>query len=70
MEALVNEGFHVRNMEEYLINNAGERTGRVIKYPYFCSGEQIRLARHFMSRFIMETDAIFQNNKLDTPLSV
>ncbi|MCJ1355779.1 MAG: hypothetical protein MMC33_005771 [Icmadophila ericetorum] len=53
VEALVNEGFHVRTMEEYLVNDAGERTGHVIKCLYFCSGERIRLARRFVSGFIM-----------------
>ncbi len=37
---------------------------------FFCSSEQIRLARKFVSSFIYETDATFITNEFRMPLSI
>lgn len=52
------------------MNNLGERVERVVEDLFFCSSEQIRLARKFVSCFIYETDATFNTNKLQMPLSI
>ena len=43
---------------------------KVIEDLFFCSSEQIRLARKFVSSFIYETDATFNTNELRMPLSI
>lgn len=65
---LKSEGFHVRCMEKYLMeNNLQQR--RVVEHFFFCNEEQIRLARRFVSGFLIETDATFNTNQLNLPLS-
>lgn len=65
---LKTEGFHVRCMEKYLVQNNRPKR-RVVEHFFFCNEEQIRLARRFVSRYLIETDAIFNINQLNLPLS-
>lgn len=65
---LKKEGVHVRCMEKYLVEN-NLPTRRVVEHFFFCNEEQIRLARRFVSGFLLETDATFNTNQLNLPLS-
>ena len=52
--SLKDRGFHLRCKEKYIVkNNVRER--RVIEHFLFCNAEQIRLARRFVGRFLLET---------------
>jgi MULE transposase domain len=64
------EDFRVRCYFKYLLDGEGRRTARVLEHLFFCSSEQIRLGRRFVSGFVMQTDATFNTNKLHLPLSV
>lgn len=56
-------------MEKYLVEkNLPKR--RVVEHFFFCNEEQIRLARRFVSGFLLETDATFNTNQLNLPLSI
>ena len=67
--SLEREGFHMRTLEKYMVeNNAPQR--RIVEHFFFCNAEQIRLARRFFSGFLIETDATFNTNQLNLPLSV
>lgn len=58
----------MRCLEKYLVeNNMPKR--RVVEYFFFCNEEQIRLARRFVSGYLIETDATFNTNQLNLPLS-
>lgn len=58
-------------MKFQLIRKLGERVERVVQDLFFCSSEQIRLARKFVSFFMYETDAAtFNTNELRMPLSI
>jgi hypothetical protein len=71
LELLENEeGVHVHTRDEYTLNEAGERTGRVIKDLFWICAEQIKLSQQFVSGFMYETDATFNTNRLKLPLSV
>lgn len=63
---LKTEGFHARCMEKYLVEN--NRPKR--RHFFFCNEEQIRLARRFVSGYLIETDATFNTNQLNLPLSI
>ena len=66
---LKEQGFHVRCFEKNILEgNQVQR--RVIEHFFFCNSEQIRLARRFLSHFVVETDATFNTNRLNMPLSV
>ncbi|KJZ69900.1 hypothetical protein HIM_10711 [Hirsutella minnesotensis 3608] len=64
------EDFRVRCFFKYLLDDQGRRTARVLEHLFFCSSEQIRLGRRFLSGFLMQTDATFNTNSLHLPLSV
>ncbi|KAM4058334.1 MULE transposase [Hirsutella rhossiliensis] len=64
------EDFRVRCFFKYLLDDQGRRTARVLEHLFFCSSEQIRLGRRFVSGFLMQTDATFNTNCLHLPLSV
>lgn len=66
--SLKNGWFHVRCLEKYIVENNVKKR-RVIEHFFFCNNEQIRLARRFVSGFIIETDATFNTNRLNLPLS-
>lgn len=68
LSTLETEGFHVRCMEKYLVEN-DTRQRRVVEHFFFCNEEQIRLARRFVSGYLIETDATFNTNQLNLPLS-
>lgn len=61
-------GFHVLTKKIYIIEN-NERRRRVTEMFFFCSPEQIVMGRRFVSGFVVETDAIFNTNKLNLFLS-
>jgi len=64
------KNFQVQVMKKYIIDNEGNCTQRVVQHIFFCFSEQINLARRFVSGFCMQTDAMFNTNKLRLPLSV
>lgn len=64
------EDFRVRCFFKYLLDDQGRRTARILEHLFFCSSEQIRLGRRFVSGFLMQTDATFNTNCLHLPLSV
>ncbi|KJZ68301.1 hypothetical protein HIM_12309 [Hirsutella minnesotensis 3608] len=64
------EDFRVRCFFKYLLDDQGRRTARVLEHLFFCSSEQIRLGRRFVSGFLMQSDATFNTNSLHLPLSV
>ena len=69
LEVLKEQGFHGRCFEKKIFGgNQVQR--RVIEHFFFCNSEQIRLARRFISHFMVKTDATFNTNRLNTPLSV
>ena len=70
IEHLEEEHFRIRVNDEYIVNEKGARTSRTVKDLFYCSSEQIRLARRFVSECLLETDATFSTNKLWLPLSV
>ncbi len=61
-------GFHVLTKKVYMIEN-NERRRRVTEMFFFCSPEQIVMGRRFVSGFVVETDATFNTNELNLPLS-
>jgi hypothetical protein len=64
------EGLYPRSRSEYILDEEGIQTQRVIRDLFWMSLEQIRMARRFVSGFIYETDATFNTNCLKLPLSV
>jgi len=67
---LEQEGFHPRVRAEYILDEQGLPTQRVIRDLFWMSPKQIKLARRFVSGFMYETDATFNTNCLKLPLSV
>lgn len=63
------KGFHVRCLKKYVVKN-DVRKNQVIEHYFFCNADQIRYARRFVSNFIIQTDATFNINHLNMPLSV
>lgn len=60
--------FHVRCYERYdVVDDNHQR--RVIEHFFFCNNQQILLARRFASEFVIKTDATFNTNALNLPLS-
>jgi len=57
-------------MKKYVINNEGNCTQQVVQHIFFCFSEQINLVKRFVSGFCMQTDAMFNTNKLCLPLFV
>lgn len=69
LDTLEGKGFHLRCLKKYLVeNNVRER--QVIEAFLFCSPEQIEMARRFVSGFLIQTDATFNTNELNMPLSI
>jgi MULE transposase domain len=66
---LKQNGFHPRTRKEYIIEN-GIYIKRVVRDIFFILGEQIRIARRFVSGFLYETNATFNTNIQRLPLSV
>jgi len=64
------EDFRVRVMEKYVVDSEGNHTQQVVQHIFFCSSEQIDLARRFVSGFCMQTDVTFNTNQLRLPLSI
>lgn len=56
-------------MEKNVIES-GQVEKRVIEHFFFCNSEQIRLARRFVSHFLLETNATFNISRLNMLLSV
>jgi hypothetical protein len=52
LKILEDEGLHPRVREEYILNENGERTQRIIRDIFWISPEQIRMAQRFVSDFI------------------
>ncbi len=51
-----------------VVENVRQR--QVIGAFFFCSPEQIEMARRFVSSFVIQTDATFNTNELNMPLSI
>lgn len=60
--ALEQKGFHFRFNEKYLVEG-DEKSRRVVEQFFFCNSEQIRLARRFVSSFMIQSDATFNTNR-------
>ena len=56
---LNDQGCHVFVDEVYVLDNLGNKTDRVIQCIIWCTPEQVRLNRRFVSGFLLETDATF-----------
>ena len=63
------KGFHVRFSEKYQVEG-DIRSRRIVEHFFLGNTEQIRLARRFVSSFMIQTDATFNTNQLNLPLSV
>ena len=63
------KGFHLRCLKKYLVEN-NIRKRQVIGAFLFCLPEQIEMARQFVNGFLIQTDAKFNTNKLNMPLSI
>ncbi len=63
------KNFHVRCLKKYVMKN-DVRKHQVIELFFFCNTLQIRFARRFVSDFVIQTDATFNTNHLNMPLSV
>jgi hypothetical protein len=60
----------MRIRTEYTLNEDGIRQRQVLRDLFFCSSDQIKLARRFVSDFVYITDATFRTNKRRFPLSI
>ena len=69
LKVLEDKGFHVRVKESYIIEQ-NIRQKQQIDHFFFCNAAQIRIARQFASGFIAITDATFNTNENELPLSV
>jgi len=56
------QDFRVMPRYKWQLDGKGNRTHKVVEQVFFCSAEQITIARRFVSGFMMETDAIFNTN--------
>lgn len=69
LDTLEEEGFHLRVHKKWIyVDNIRQR--QVLEHFLFCSPEQIAMARRFVSGFCLQTDATFNINELNMPLSV
>jgi hypothetical protein len=69
MTILEQNSFHPRTQEEYIVENS-ICTKCVVRDIFFMSDEQIRLTRRFVSGFMYKTDATFNTNTRQLPLSI
>lgn len=69
VQACERRGFHVRFYKNYVVEQ-DERRRRVVEHAFLCNPECVRLARWFISSFMIQTDATFNTNQLNLPLSV
>jgi uncharacterized membrane protein YvbJ len=56
---LNDQSCHVFVDEQYVLDNLGNKTDRVILSIIWFTPEQLRLCRRFVSGFLLETDATF-----------
>jgi hypothetical protein len=70
LKTLENKGLHPRVREEYILDENGEQTQRIVCDIFWMSPEQIRMAYRFITDFMCKTDATFNTNFLKLPLSV
>ena len=69
LDTLEEEGFHLRVHKKWIYAD-NVRQHQVLEHFLFCSPEQIYMARRFVSSFCLQTDATFNTNELNMPLSV
>lgn len=55
-------------LKKYIVESDVKRR-RVIEHFFFCNNEQIRLARRLAGVFLLDTNATFNTNRLNLPLS-
>ena len=67
---LTKNDFRMRTRTEYTTNQDGIRQANVVRDLFFCSSDQIKLARRFVSDFAYITDATFRTNRRRFPLSI
>ena len=60
---LTKNDFRMRTRTEYTINEDDIRQSNVVRDLFFCSSDQIKLARRFVSDFAYITDATFRTNR-------
>lgn len=63
------QGFHVRWFKKNIFEG-NQVQHWVTEHFFFCNSKQIQLARRVLSHFMVETNAIFNINCLNMPLSV
>lgn len=69
LDTLDGKGFHLRCLKKYLVEE-NVRQRQVIEAFLFCSPKQIQMAQRFDSGFDIQTDATFNTNELNMPLSI
>ena len=69
LDTLESKSFHIRCLKKYLVKR-NVRQHQVIEVFFFCSPEQIEMAQRFVSSFVIQTNAIFNTNELNMPLSI
>lgn len=69
LDTLESKSFHIRCLKKYLVEE-NVRQRQVIEAFLFCSPEQIEMGRIFVSNFVVQTDARFNTNELNMPLSI
>ena len=61
--------FHVRCQESWIYEN-NVRVRRIVNHFFFANAWQIFMARRFISRFVLQTNATFNTNELNLSLSI
>ena len=69
LDTLEGKGFHICCLKKYLIED-NVRQRQVIEAFLFCFLEQIKIGQRFVSHFVIQTDATFNTNELNMPLSI
>ncbi|KAI9719104.1 MAG: hypothetical protein M1812_003734 [Candelaria pacifica] len=64
------EGWHCRVRAPHVVDEAGNQERRVFQDLFFCSEDEVRLARRYVSDFCYITDATFRTNKRRLPLAI
>ena len=67
---LQQKGWHCRIRSVNSVDAAGNPQRRVLQDLFFCSSEQIELARRFVSEFVYITDVTFRTNRRRLPLTI
>lgn len=69
LDTLEGKGFHIRCLKKYLVDDNIQRR-QVVEAFLFCSPKQIEMRRRFVSSIVVQTNATFNTNELNMPLSI